>query len=140
MGGSWAKRPVLKKTGCNRSTTGLLDFWQTGQVATGLITIDCNWQLQSSCNQLQSSPVSSLCTSCQLDFKTLPPRLPQQGRRRSLRCNQSQMHFRPRQLMVNRRGTRKTARGPELLCQVPARYPTPTMKVSQSFKDPGKTD
>ena len=36
MGGSWAKQPVLKKTGCNRSTTGLFDFWQTGQLATGL--------------------------------------------------------------------------------------------------------
>ena len=71
MGGSWAKRPVLKKTGCNRSTTGLFDFQQTGQLATGLITIHCNWQLQSSCNQLRSSPVASLCTSCQLDFKTL---------------------------------------------------------------------
>ena len=71
MGGSWAKWPVLKKTGCNRSTTGLFDFWQTGQLATGLITIDRNWQLQSSCDQLQSSPVASLCTSCQLDFETL---------------------------------------------------------------------
>ena len=30
-----------------------------------------NWQLQSSCNQLRSSPVASLCTSCQLDFETL---------------------------------------------------------------------
>ena len=71
MGGSWAKRPVLKKTGCNRSTTGLFDFQQTGQLATGLITIHRNWQLQSSCDQLRSSPVASLCTSCQLDFKTL---------------------------------------------------------------------
>ena len=71
MGGSWAKRPVLKKTGCNRSTTGLFDFQHTGQLATGLITIDHNWQLQSSCDQLRSSPVASLCTSCQLDFKTL---------------------------------------------------------------------
>ena len=71
MGGSWAKRPVLKNTSCNRSTTGLFDFWQTGQLATGLITIDHNWQLQSNCNQLQSSPVASLCTSCQLDFETL---------------------------------------------------------------------
>ena len=51
--------------------TGLFDFWQTGQLATGLITIDCNWQLQSSCDQLRSSPVASLCTSCQLDFETL---------------------------------------------------------------------
>ena len=56
MGGSWAKQPVLKKTGCNQSTTGLFDFQQTGQLATGLITIDRNWQLQS---------------SCQLDFETL---------------------------------------------------------------------
>ena len=72
MGGSWAKRPVLKKTGCNQSTTSLFDFQQTGQLATGLITIDCNWQLQSSCNQLQSSP-ASLCTSCQLDFETHYP-------------------------------------------------------------------
>ena len=72
-GGSWAKRPVLKKTGCNQSTTGLFDFQQTGQLATGLITIDHNWQLQSSCNQLWSSPVASLCTSCQLDFETLLP-------------------------------------------------------------------
>ena len=71
MGVSWAKRPVLKKTGCNRSTTGLFDFWQTGQLATGLITIHRNWQLQSSCYQLRSSPVASLCTSCQLDFETL---------------------------------------------------------------------
>ena len=71
MGGSWAKRPVLKKTGCNRSTTGLFDFQQTGQLATGLITIHRNWQLQSSCDQLRSSPVASLCTSCQLDFETL---------------------------------------------------------------------
>ena len=31
-----------------------------------------NWQLQSSCDQLRSSPVASLCTSCQLDFETLP--------------------------------------------------------------------
>ena len=48
-------------------------FWflANGQLATGLITIDCNWQLQSSCDQLQSSPVASLCTSCQLDFRTL---------------------------------------------------------------------
>ena len=30
-----------------------------------------NWQLQSSCDQLRSSPVASLCTSCQLDFETL---------------------------------------------------------------------
>ena len=71
MGGSWAKRPVLKKTGCNWSTTGLFDFWQTGQLATGLITIDRNWQLQSNCDQLRSSPVASLRTSCQLDFETL---------------------------------------------------------------------
>ena len=71
MGESWAMRPVLKKTGCNRSTTGLFDFQQSGQLATGLITIDCNWQLQSSCDQLWSSPVASLCTSCQLDFETL---------------------------------------------------------------------
>ena len=71
MGGSWAKRPVLKKTGCNQSTTSLFDFQQTGQLATGLITIDHNWQLQSSCDQLRSSPVASLCTSCQLDFETL---------------------------------------------------------------------
>ena len=73
MGGSWAKRPVLKKTSCNRSTTSVFDFQQTGQLATGLITIDRNWQLQSSCDQLQSSPVASLCTSCQLDFETLKP-------------------------------------------------------------------
>ena len=71
MGGSWAKRPVLKKTGCNRSTTSLFDFQQTWQLATGLITIHRNWQLQSSCDQLRSSPVASLCTSCQLDFETL---------------------------------------------------------------------
>ena len=30
-----------------------------------------NWQLQFSCDQLRSSPVASLCTSCQLDFETL---------------------------------------------------------------------
>ena len=71
MGESWAKQPVLKKTGCNWSTTSLFDFWQTGQLATGLITIGCNWQLQSSCDQLWSSPVASLCISCQLDFETL---------------------------------------------------------------------
>ena len=71
MGGSWTKRPALKKTGCNQSATGFFDFWQTRQLATGLITIDRNWQLQSSCDQLQSSPVASLCTSCQLDFETL---------------------------------------------------------------------
>ena len=70
-GGIMGQATGPQKTGCNRSTTCLFDFQQTRQLATGLITIDCNWQLQSSCDQLWSSPVASLCTSCQLDFETL---------------------------------------------------------------------
>ena len=47
---------VFCQSDCNQSTTSLFDFWQTGQLATGLITIDCNWQLQSSCQSLYQLP------------------------------------------------------------------------------------
>ena len=44
-----------------------------------------NSQLQSSCDQLWSSPVASLSEKLQLDFKTLPPNSPIGPRIRCLR-------------------------------------------------------
>ena len=63
-----SKRPVATSPQPVFLIFGKLGNWQ---LATGLITIDRNWELQSSCDQLRSSPVASLCTSCQLDFETL---------------------------------------------------------------------
>ena len=58
-------RPVLSGTKWSFIWSG----WT--QLANGLVTISCNWQLQSSCNQFQPSPVAGLFSVQQLDFTTL---------------------------------------------------------------------
>ena len=56
MGESWAKWPILKKTGCNRS------FWFLANWATGNWT-DHNWLQLATAVQLQSVAVQSSCQS-----------------------------------------------------------------------------
>ena len=70
MGGSWPKRPVLKKTGCNRSTTSLFDFQQTGQLATAVQLQSV--AVQSSCQSLYQLPTGLQNTNYRAQGQTIP--------------------------------------------------------------------